>query len=310
MGTMIDSKARYLENGGQHDNARWIRSVRRFVLSGLPRDGWAHLAQQDERTQAQRSVVGGESSARSRTLGSERCQPESKDALEGLRAWLQWQPDEDTSAKSTGRSLLLHAALGDECEAVRLLLPHESKATINAFVRNSASAAGEAPVTPLMAAMTFGTFATVRQLLDAKADPEKRLPGAGLDAFMLGADFGRAANIEQWIEYFAGTWRLERRDSLLGNSALEHCLGMSGDGTEATVRVLLAARANPCEVNAIGEHALYALAGNQNFTPTGVHLLVASGADVNLQLMPRSSKCRLFLRLARYMARRAQNSSC
>ena len=48
---MIDNKEKYLEVSGDHDNMPWIESLRQRALSGLPCDGWAHLAQRGEHDQ-------------------------------------------------------------------------------------------------------------------------------------------------------------------------------------------------------------------------------------------------------------------
>ena len=45
---MIDNKVRYLEKSGHQDRMCWVESLRDYMLSGLPRDGWAHQVSQSE----------------------------------------------------------------------------------------------------------------------------------------------------------------------------------------------------------------------------------------------------------------------
>ena len=117
--------------------------------------------------------------------------------MELLRAWLKWQPEDDVAVKSTGRSLLLYAALADDTEAVRLLLQHHGTASLNITVRNPDLAMGESPITPLIGAMTCGSFAVARQLLEAKADPKLRITRC--DALMCAAYLGSLGNAKEWL---------------------------------------------------------------------------------------------------------------
>ncbi len=87
---------------------------------------------------------------------------------------LNWEPKDDSTAKTTGRSLLLYATVANDVEAVRMLLQERGPADINTSVKNPDKCMGQVPALPLHIAMTFGSFDLVKQLLDARANPEQR----------------------------------------------------------------------------------------------------------------------------------------
>ena len=95
--------------------------------------------------------------------------------------------------------MLGYAALADDAEAVRLLLQHPARTGLDVAIRKADLAEGEIPLTPLKGAMTFGSFDVAKQLLEAKADPMKRMAGNGLDAFIGAAIFEKSKNTHAWL---------------------------------------------------------------------------------------------------------------
>ena len=118
-----------------------------------------------------------------------------------------------TKASTTGRSLLYYAALANEPDAVRLLLERHGTSGIDALAVAAKEdlAMGETAHTPLMNAMVYGSFEVAKQLLEARADTDKRIP-QGQDALMLAAVGGRHDNIQSWLNHFGGSWDLGRVD--------------------------------------------------------------------------------------------------
>ena len=97
---MINNKVKHLDGTGQQDERCWVESVRDLVLSGLPRDGWAHLGRQE-------------------LVGQEHPQAQLQNPLEAFAERLRWQPHDDARAKRTGRSLLYYATVANDIEAER-----------------------------------------------------------------------------------------------------------------------------------------------------------------------------------------------
>lgn len=291
---MIDNKTKHLEQTGQQDRMRWIESLRQHALSGLPCDGWAHLEKKGKHNQEQQ---------RQELAQQESHQLELKDPLELLRTRLKWQPRDDVTAKSTGRSLLYYAAAANDTEAVRLLLQRRDTAGLNDAVRNPDLAMGEYPATPLIIVMAWGSFDVARQLLDARAEPKTRMVDSGLDALLGAAVFGRGTNVEAWLNYFDGTWDLERVEPTMGTTTLGVAANQACDGAEETVRALLAARANPHCIAADGANVLINACFNDSPSISVIRQLIAAGADVNHQQTPRSPMWRMLLPFARWMDR-------
>jgi len=149
--------------------------------------------------------------------------------------------------------------------------------------------------------MVFGSFDVAKQLLEAKADPTKRMAGNGFDSFMVAAMFGKPGNIRAWLQYFDGASAfLERTDLTCYSTPLVLAAFNVTNGGEETVQTLLDAKANPHHLEATGSSALHNAASNQNNTAGLVVQLVQSGANVNLQQTPRTRKWRWIQRFARW----------
>ena len=115
---------------------------------------------------------------------------------------------------------------------------------------------------PLACAMTMGAPSLVEELLDARADPTMTTD-FGSNAFVYGCFAGKADNVRKWLDYFGGTWDLDRRERITNGSALTVSVGRAAHANEDLLLVLLAARACPHAVSGPGRDILGLLHGHQ-----------------------------------------------
>ena len=85
--------------------------------------------------------------------------------------------------------------------------------------------------TPLMNAMSLRSFSITKQLLDAKADAN--LTVKGRDSCFMAATFARCTNIEAWLDYFGGSWDVNRREDAFGAAALAGLASFTSDAADA-----------------------------------------------------------------------------
>merc|ERR1740130_2121193 len=90
-----------------------------------------------------------------------------------LQVRLKWKSSDDEAGKVTGRTLLWHAALANNPEAVKVLLRHCDPVSLNAHCQNPNKLLGERMLSPLMCGMCYASFEVVQQLLAARAAPEQ-----------------------------------------------------------------------------------------------------------------------------------------
>jgi len=139
--------------------------------------------------------------------------------------------------------------------------------------------------TPLMAALAFGKFDTVEELLQAGVDP-KQSNLFNQDALMLACFVGNASNVASWLSRFPN-WDLERTDTLVGYTALFYAVAL-GASRSKLVRVLLEARANAQHIGYGGHTLLTAMAQKEICDLEVLELLLEAGCSVNKTCRPRS----------------------
>merc|ERR1740121_664902 len=176
---MIDSKLRHLEETGQVNRFRWLASTTGVVLKGFPQ-----------------MKIG--------CLEADATSAESPTPLQRLCTALRWTPGDDLLARSSGRSLLLYAAMSDNLEAVRSLVQGRcSVEDVNREAKFPELEFGELPLSPLFAAMAVSRFVVVEELLAATANPQQHSKAnRGSDALMGAACFGNAENVRGWLHRF------------------------------------------------------------------------------------------------------------
>ena len=76
--------------------------------------------------------------------------------------------------------------------------------------------------------MAVGSFKVAKQLLEAKADPMKRMTATGHDAFFLAAGYDRKNNIDEWLQYFDGGPAFLNRADICGDTPLMITAGYLG----------------------------------------------------------------------------------
>jgi len=300
LSTMIEDKMQYLEMVGDKEQMRWIGSLKHFMLHGLPLDGWARDASSEEQAREAFSHAASLQAVSRLTDRVGRPQDQSSDIITRFQDWLQWEPEDDATAKRTGRTLLFYASLCNSIVLVQAILVELGPANINTAVRNPNFALGEWAITPLMGAMMYGNFEVVILLLEARARPEQRtVTEDGYDALMLSAAFGRMDNIRGWLTYFGGAWSLERTNLIVSSTTLLiAALQSPGAGTDV-VPGLLDARANPHATTSAGGNLLTEMCMNENSMPHLIPLALAAGVNVNDQPRPRMLKWRVIECLAR-----------
>jgi len=265
---MVQRKVRHLKMSGQRERSLFYGAMRNRFLDGLPSSH--ELAQ----TRMQLASM----------------QPHGPLAAAKIKERLAWNLDDDQAGLETGWSLLMCAALADDYETVRHLLKLGLPG-INKGLKQPWPDLGCAPagLTPLMAAMAFARFEIVEALLAAGANPHATdNDGRKIDAFSLACVWGRAENIEKWLEKFPG-WNLERREGSVGATPLHAAVAYPAVSTPA-LKVLLAAGADPHARAHGGWGALNFVASKDDSDPEAVRLLLAAGVDVNRRTRPGSAK--------------------
>jgi len=274
---LLDIELKHLRVTGQMERMRWLTCMQHQVLMGLP-------SSIDDAT-ASRSTAAAAS------------------PLQRLQQSLWWTANDDSVARTSGRSLLMYAALSDDLEATRSLTKEGCALWLDLEMQQADFSFGELVLTPVMAAMAFSRFEVVEALLDAGACPHKCSTEAatrGRDVVMFAAFFARVDNIRKWMARFPD-WDINRRDTIGGCTALSAAvvLGPGGSRTLATVSALLELRADPeCWVYQ-GSNSLVGMACNYNACPGAIRMLIKAGANVNHQVESRTLKWRALLKTAR-----------
>ena len=121
---------------------------------------------------------------------------------------------------------------------------------------------------------------------------------------MVAAFFGRHANIQAWVDYFEGSWDLDRRDKIIGGTYLS-LAALASDAADAgrTLEVLLDAGANAHFRVDTGSGLLTVAALSLAANPSRVSQAISARLDVNHQNTSQTIKWRMILSLARLAAR-------
>jgi len=265
---MVRRKMRHLQLSGQREPSLFHAAMNKRFLDGL--------TSQEEMAESRLQVAS--------------MQPCGPLAVEKLKEKLSWQPEDEVASLKTGWTLLMCAAMANDLEAVRHILKG-GHADVNRGFRQPWPELSCAPsgLTPIMAAMAFSGFEIVEELLSANADPRATdNDGRGLDAFILACVFGRADNLEKWLQRFP-KWDLERRTSSVGATAF-HAAAAYPPSSAPSLSILLKARADPHTGAHAGWNALNFAVQKDDSDPEAVRLLLDAGLDVNRQSQPITAK--------------------
>jgi hypothetical protein len=286
--TMIHNRMRYAEELGDIIFMRQLSCLKHRFLLALPASGWAHLVCEGQHG----PVADAWQLSKDQSL-----------ALENFKAFLKWHPREDMDAlvSMTGRSLLYYAVLADEKDVVQHLLVVQGPERLNLRLKYPASWAGEFHITPLDAAMIYGSFAVVRLLLEAKANPGLRNPdGRNSDALHNACITGRSDNVRGWLDFFGGTWNME--PAAFGMN-LTYLLAVATYITNdshgaVVVRDLINAKANLHAITDEGQNCLQAGVFNKGFSPSLVRQFAACSVDVNSPIIAGTFLFRMLYRVS------------
>jgi ankyrin repeat protein len=236
------------------------------------------------------------------------------DRLAGLKAVLKWRGDEEEKkeTKKTGMGLLWWAVVADDLPAVMQLLKGGSaksnKVEVNRGLKEERQdLSWWRKMTPVMMVMCFSRFEIVEALLEAGANPKAR-DRKGYDAVHLASKLGRADNVAAWLGRFP-RWDLERRDSVVGMTALNVAI-VFGPRKIDTVRVLLDAGANIRARAHAGSTVLNIAVANLDLGTEDVLALILERAPelLNDPSRPTTFKWKTITWAARVVARRGSKS--
>jgi hypothetical protein len=150
----------------------------------------------------------------------------------------------------------------------------------------------------------FASPAVVEALLDAGAAPTARTGGGtGYDPLHLAAVGGAVENIEAWLRRFP-SWDLERRDKLVGNTALLWGALTGAGRSLAVTKTLLEAGARADAVNHVGANLPNMAAANPGMKPNDFRTLLALPQVrglvddlLNMPQVPRTCKWKLITKV-------------
>lgn len=227
--------------------------------------------------------------------------------LQQLRTRLHWKDHDDASAKTTGFTLVMCAALMDDAEAIKqLAAPAGGRVgEVNIglkknFPHLSYMMKG---ATPLVGAMVFGRWETCQALIDAGADP-KRTMFNGMDALFSACCKGNLPNIKAFLARFPA-WEIDRTEPCMGLNAT--CLSALVGSAEvkAVLQTLLEAKAAIASPKFWGgeESMLSLLASNENVNSDAAHFLLSKGCNVNGCWRPQKLPLKGILKAARLAGR-------
>jgi ankyrin repeat protein len=247
LASMIDAKISHHFDQGERMHAHYFTCMRRKFLVGLPNN-----------------------------------EAETATGAAALRAQLQWSPEDDTAAESTGWSLVHCAALADDAKAVRELAA-EGEPVDKKLVAGVPALNLFPSVNPLLLALSFSSFETAEALLDAGADPTYKTVGQGFaeDAPMYMALNHRVDNLKAWKKRFADCDLNYRRPGCKSNCMLTASLY----GTDKHDIIKELADLGCVEApNAAGWGALHWVCNSADPDLEAVRYLIdVIGADVNGQ---------------------------
>ena len=241
-------------------------------------------------------------------------------ATRQLRRKLRWRGHlkERAWCRKTGTNLLWWAAAGDDLDAVKGIIAATSPRALHEFL--SAGVAQDWPSLMVLKggqalhqAMAYAHWPVASAVLDAGADHLAVLGGPRMDGLMVACSAGRPDNVQGWLNRFP-EWDLERKEKLVGNTAL--CMAvLCGRGkieiSMEIVEMLLARGASPLHRNDAGTTLLIEAATNADVSAEMMRrLLKLPGRPdlVNYRLGPRTAKWKLLNFIARVFGRQSATS--
>ncbi len=256
----------------------------------------------------------GESEGHPRTsinLGQKHARQElTSDAsrLQGLKERLEWHDEgtESKRARSSGASLLFWAVLADDLSSVREMLRTEMKDINRGLTQSYPELTLFAKMTPLMVAMGFARWGVVEALLNVGANPLST-DKDGHDALMYAAMYGEDGNnIRGWLKRYP-QWNLERRETMVGLTALHWAAG-GGANKAKVVEALLEHGANPLTLTHAGASMMTLLALNPDSSPDLMQWLLHYSDGkllplVKLGMLPRTMQWRIIYSITQVLAR-------
>lgn len=297
---MLDAKSRHLASLGEKHDQRYFAMLRHHFFKGLPES----------------TTLQGQGPRRSKefyNLVSRRVTASTKTGLSALKDQLNWNREDDRDAGSTGATLLLWACVADDLASVRELLESCDEDAIDISVQEDRP---HLPgwlrgLTPLMAAMSFGSPPTVKALLEAKSNPMLHLPPSrefeslpGKDALQLACYCKNMDNVRYWLTQFP-KWDVNQEGSIFSLPALAYVAFNGGESSAPIMRELLHARADLDRDFAMGSTLGTIVTWKEDSDPAAMEFLVeAMGPGiVNQQHVPTRRKWSTIFKICRLLAR-------
>ena len=204
-----------------------------------------------------------------------------QNTLQSFKDVLQWTKDESWFDFG-GLSILMYAVCADEVKVVEELLkllvkecPKGSEYTrrLESRVRDEGYVRFGIPggMTTLMTAMSVASSEVVTMLLECGANTES-VDVLGNDSFMCAGLFGRAENLECWLERVRG-WNFDRKSTLVGGCTLGHTLYI-GTSKLDSIKVLLNAGCNLDYRTHSGSSVLMNAVANEDSDPNVLRLIL------------------------------------
>jgi len=297
---MLDAKSRRLASLGEKDDQRYFAMLRHHFFKGLP----------ESRT------LQGHGPRRSKefyNLVSRRVTPSAESGLSGLKDRLNWNQEDDRAARSTGATLLLWACVADDLASVHELLQSCDEDAIDIPVQEDRPhlPGWMRGLTPLMAAMSFGSPLTVKALLEAKSNPMLRLPPPkkfkkmhGKDPLHLASYCKNVDNVRYWLSEFP-KWDLNQEGSIFSLPALAWVAFNGGESSAPIMKELLHARADLDRNFEMGSTLGTLVTWKEDSDPAAIELLVEAMGPVIVrqQHVPTSRKWSTVFKMCRLLAR-------
>jgi len=272
---MLKAKVKRLSRLGKRHEMRYFLMLRRRLLEGLPLPSLCH-------------AWSGNSTA----------------ALASLRLRLKWTEEDDQLVSKGNPTLLLWACTADDLGAVKELLSTTERKSFDATLwQHYPHLPGMLKgLTPLMAAMCFGSFATVEALLEARADPKLQMSERH-DALTAAIYCRNVDNVKQWLRRFP-EWDLTRQVCFMGTTPL--AIAVSGDDCSVPLmKELLSARADINHRSKSGISLAVLAANKEDSDPDGMAFLLdkLGSKVVHQAICPTTWKWSAAFRTCRLLAR-------
>lgn len=228
----------------------------------------------------------------------------TEDPVIALRKLLKWGHEDEDKARATGRTLLYHAVLAHDLEAVKALLRNEGAGLVDVPVRDRFFQMAEYGGTPIIPAAAGSDVEILRELLDARADTTYRTE-TGFDALSCAVLRSPDAKMMQMcLEYFGDSMDLAKPAGKWGYTYIHSAALGSLHNVETTIRMLCKARGDVNVSSYMGWKPLHVAVTSESGNAMAlVHALIESMSDVNAEITP-TRKWRMIYSYARWVTKR------